>query len=63
MAIHQEQTLKLIYNAEVAANLLRKYVVTFDVANSQAQLYTLISSATAVQASLATYNSNYANLP
>ena len=58
-----EATLTRIYNAEVAANLLRKYIVTQDKVAARAQVWTLINSATAVNADMTTYNSNWSNLP
>ena len=48
-----EQTLTAIYNAEVAVNLLRKYIVTQDKTNGNAQVWTVINQATAVQANMA----------
>ena len=63
MAIHQEQTQKQCYNAANAAQLLKYYLNTQQIPQAQAQVYTLITNATAVQASMNTYIANWSNLP
>lgn len=62
MAIHNETTLTNIYNCEVASNLLRKYIVTQDKTNANANIVTLILAATAVQDQM-NKTSNWSNLP
>jgi hypothetical protein len=62
-SVPNEQTLQAIYNVEVATNLLRKYIVTQDQTNAFAQIYTLLNTATAVNANMNTFVSNWSNLP
>lgn len=64
MATPQNQTtLTRIYNAEVAVNLLRKYIVTQDQTLGNANVWTVINSITAVQADMVTFASNWSSLP
>lgn len=62
MAIKNEQTIQNIYNCEVAANLLRKYLVTQEMATANANIVTLILTATAIQ-DLMIKTPNWSNLP
>lgn len=57
-----ETTLNRIYNCEVAANLLRKYVVSQEKASANTQVWTLINAATAVQSDMAN-TANWSLLP
>jgi hypothetical protein len=64
LATPQNQvTLTAIYNAEVAVNLLRKYIVTQDQPSGNAAVWTVINSATAVQANMVAQAANWSLLP